>query len=226
MNERSPIVTEAVKGRAEHRLRWAIAAMAAILVLCLMALGGAVWYALDQKDKAALAGLSLAERIATECAKPEAERSPAIVSDPTLCQDARDVVEDSPGTTVTGPQGPPGPQGPAGPGGAPGADGDDGRNGKNGSDGRNGGPGDDGKPGPGGTDGADGTNGTPGQDGGPGPTGPQGPPGPAGPPGADGKDGQDGDSRVPACPNGAEPTWTGNDMAGYSLTCPAAPPGQ
>ena len=120
MPDRQQIVEQALAGRADRRLRWVLAALVGILVLALIATGVSVWYALDQREKAAEAGLSLAERIRAACDAPADERPPAVLEDPDLCDDAKDVVDDAPGAVVPGPQGPEGPPGPQGPEGPPG----------------------------------------------------------------------------------------------------------
>lgn len=201
MPNRSPIVDQAVAQRAAPRLRWLIALLVVLLVLSLAGIGWSVWYALEQRDKAAEAGLSLAERIADACALPEDERPPAVLADPDLCDDADAVVEDAPGSVIqgpVGPEGPPGPPGLQGPPGAPGEDGADGRSGRPGEDGTSG---QDGAPGADGEDGATGAQGPGGEAGPPGPQGPAGERGPAGPPGPQGPQGEQGPAGM-TCPEG------------------------
>lgn len=216
------IVSQAVAGRADRRLRWALAVLVGLLVLSLAGITASVMYALEQRQNAVEAGQNLAERVTQAC--DDDEPDPPTIQD--LCQDAQDVAEEGPGAIVEGPEGPIGPQGPPGVQGPPGPQGADGRTGPRGPQG------DDGTNGANGTSGEDGTQGAAGEDGADGATGPQGPPGPQGeqgpagptgpqgPQGEQGPEGPPGDSRVPPCPNGADPTWEGNDASGYTLTCP------
>lgn len=183
-HQRDPIVDDAMANRASPRLRWLLLGLLGLLVLSLAVTGVAVYAAIQERQKAAEAGLTLAERIATECAKPPAEQPPAIQADPALCDEADEVVEDAPGSVVAGPEGPPGPQGPEGPPGAQGVDGETGPRGPSGKDGSDGTNGPAGTPGEDGASGEDGTDGATGPAGPPGPQGEQGPAGPQGPPGS------------------------------------------
>lgn len=214
-----PIVEHAVATRADRRLRTIIIVLGVVLLL---AIGGMAWsvrYAIHERDAAARAGVSLAERVKEACASPEHSTEDL----GHLCDQAEQVVQDAPTAPQEGPQGPEGPPGPAGRDGAPGTPGRDGKPGPAGKDGRDGGPGAQGNPG------ADGSNGTDGQT----VVGPPGPKGDKGDPGKDGKDGADGatgpagppgDSQVPPCPDGTStPSWEWSAVAQrFLLTCPAA----
>lgn len=193
----SPIIREAMASRAAPRLRFALAILVGLLVLSLIGVGVSVWYALDQRDKAAEAGRNLAERVRAECEKP----GNGILADDSLCDEAQDVVDETPPDNEVGP---PGPEGPPGPPGLQGPPGVDGRDGQDGTQGPRGVAGEDGQNGSPGQDGSDGTQGPPGPAG---EQGPQGPPGPEGPQGPQGPTGPGGDPG-PACPDG----YTAQDL--------------
>lgn len=197
----NPIVQHAVANRADRRLRMVVVGLVVILATSLVGIAGSVMYALDQREKAAEAGVSLAERIQDACNAPPADRPPIVLEDPGLCNDADDVVDEAPSTVVegpTGPQGPGGPTGPQGPAGTPGEDGEDGERGRPGREGPPGERGPAGEAGARGPVGEAGQPGEPGPQGQTGPTGPQGPVGPTGPQGPRGDTGPQG----PACPQG------------------------
>lgn len=185
MRSTDAVVQDAVDGRANHGLRWIIVGLAAVLVIALGGLTWTVWYALDQREQAAQAGQSLAERVQAACA--ERDRIPEDLT--AICQDAEDVAEDPGSAAVRGPQGPTGPPGAPGASGPPGTPGSPGDNGRPGPGGEPGQPGASGDPGPSGEPGTSGEPGPQGEQGPPGPTGDQGPEGPRGEPG-------------PACPEG------------------------
>lgn len=172
MPDRDPITERALATRPERRLRWIIAALGALAVLAVVIAGVAVWYALDQKEKALQPGLNLAESVAQACEEREPPKDLA-----PICDDAQDVVDEAPPSGAQGPPGPSGPQGPAGASGPPGPPGE------RGPEGRTGQGGNAGSPGPAGTSGAEGPPGPAGPQGEPGATGPQGEPGPACPEG-------------------------------------------
>lgn len=223
---RDPIISRALANRADRRLRWVFAGTVGIVILALVTATAAVWYALEQRDRAAQASLSIAERIAQECEKPLDQRAERVREDPTLCEDAQAVVEDGGQgdvEVVQGPEGPPGPQGPQGNQGPPGL-GIDGQDGKDGARGPRGPPGEDGQDGAQGPRGATGV----GEQGPQGPEGPQGPPGPQGPAGADGKDGERGPTG-PECPQGytgQEATITTDEGPRQAYVCLADDSGE
>lgn len=211
-HQRDPIVHDAMANRASPRLRWLLVGLLSLLAISLVATGVAVWYALDQRERAAQAGLTLAERIQAACEAPFEERPDAVIEDPGLCDDADQVVKDAPDAIVAGPRGSrgaQGPEGPAGPQGNPGRTsprGPAGEDGDNGTDGRNG------------PAGEDGTNGDPGMDGADGATGPVGPTGPQGEQGAVGPQGERGEPGVQGEPGQSAYPFT------FTFTIPAAPP--
>lgn len=193
--DRDPITARALANRAAPRYRWAVVGLATVALLAIVTAGVAVWYALDQKEKALQPGLNLAESVAQACEEREPPKDLA-----SICDDAKDVVAQTAPTGAQGPAGPAGPQGPAGASGPPGAPGE------RGPEGRTGQGGSAGSPGPAGTSGASGAEGPTG------PAGPQGEPGPQGPPGPAGPQGEPG----PACPEG----WHREEVTVVSSTGP------
>jgi hypothetical protein len=218
--DRHAIVNQAVAGRADRRLRRILLACAIGLILSLIAAGIATAYALDQRQKAAQAGVDLAKRVMDACEDPETITSNDLEP---LCQQADDVVDNTPASLLPGPTGPQGPQGPPGP------------QGPQGFIGPRGPPGDDGRNGTDGRNGATGASGTDGRDGNPGPQGPPGPQGatgPQGPPGQDGPPGPQGTAQPGSydCPQGEYLTGftvaQDGSVTPHCAVVPSLPPGQ